>query len=401
MLVRCANFYIQVLFLSFFFVISHHKTINMKHQYFTLGLNKLPFTPDCNQIIYVEGRHDEEVNRLIQKNFLFIRKCFEKMSFDFCYIPYLKQDLTSGERLHYTAPYAKCSREADFMINDNFILDYMVHPENHDKIPPSLLYYHPSLWNYAYTDAEEQFRGIQISASSFEGDEGLSIVLEAILRDVNNHHEKERLRFHKVTEPDIVAEDGSEEDDDGILYRSCDYWDFDADDLFDEESKVLIKEIQDRVDKLKTKGIEGPIIDAIFKNRKQKLSKLRITKDFRIFLSDYFGMEISMTPLPKAVFLLFLKHPEGIMFSYLPDFRDELLDIYKKIKGPFINELSARQSIEDVTNPLSNSINEKCSRIREAFISKFNDPLAHYYYIDGKRGEAKKIILPRTLVVWE
>jgi len=61
----------------------------------------------------------------------------------------------------------------------------------------------------------------------------------------------------------------------------------------------------------------------------------------------------------------------------------------------------ALQSIEDVTNPLLNSINEKCARIRAAFIGEFDDYMAKYYYIDGKRGEPKKISLPRDLVVWE
>ena len=59
------------------------------------------------------------------------------------------------------------------------------------------------------------------------------------------------------------------------------------------------------------------------------------------------------------------------------------------------------QSIEDVTNPLLNSINEKCARIRGAFVGQFDDHLARHYYIDGLRGEAKKIALPRDLVVWE
>ena len=198
-----------------------------------------------------------------------------------------------------------------------------------------------------------------------------------------------------------MANFAKEEDSDGILYRCGDDWLYDADDAFDEESKRLIDEIKERVEKLKVKGIESPIIEAIFRDQKRKLSQLHITKDFRIYLGDYFGMEITMTPLPKAVFLLFLKHPEGIMFSYLPDFREELMDIYRKLKGPFFNEASARQSIEDVTDPLSNSINEKCSRIREAFIGKFDDSLARYYCVDGKRGEPKKIALPRTLVRWD
>ena len=373
----------------------------MEQSFFTLGLKELPFEPDCNQIIFIEGQHDEEVNRHIRQNFHTIRETFAKQHFDFCYIPFLKYDLTHGERLHYTAPYAKSARDVDFMVNDNFILDYMIHPESREMIPPSLLFYHPACWNSKYSEAEEQFRGIQITTESFEGDESLSKVLEDIISFINERSQSlSQIDFHIDIDPEM-ANFAKEEDSDGILYRCGDDWLYDADDAFDEESKRLIDEIKERVEKLKVKGIESPIIEAIFRDQKRKLSQLHITKDFRIYLGDYFGMEITMTPLPKAVFLLFLKHPEGIMFSYLPDFREELMQIYRKLKGPFFNEASARQSIEDVTDPLSNSINEKCSRIREAFIGKFDDSLARYYYVDGKRGEPKKIALPRTLVRWD
>ena len=378
---------------------------------YTLGLKKLPFEPDWNQIIYIEGQHDEVVNDLIKRNFHAIRECFAARNYDFCYIPYLKHDLVTGERLHYNAPYAKSSREADFMVNDNFILDYMIHPENREKIPPSLLYCHPNCWNNNYLEAEIQFRGIKITASSFDEDEGLKKVLNDIIHDIYRQ-EDSPIKFHKVTKEEpkddkksasIVCESLSldETEDDNVLFRLDDDWDFDADYHFDAESKTLIQEIRERVEKLEQKGVDSYLIEMLFKNRKRKLSRLHITKDYRIYLPDYFGMEIRMTPLPKAVFLLFLKHPEGIMFSYLPDFREELMEIYKKIKGPFFNYESAQKSIEDVTDPLSNSINEKCSRIREAFVCQFDDHLARHYYIDGLRGEAKKIALSRDLVVWE
>jgi hypothetical protein len=61
----------------------------------------------------------------------------------------------------------------------------------------------------------------------------------------------------------------------------------------------------------------------------------------------------------------------------------------------------ALQSIDDVTNPTLNSINEKCARIRAAFLSQFDEYMAKSYYVDGLRGEVKKIALPRSLVVWE
>ena len=105
-----------------------------------------------------------------------------------------------------------------------------------------------------------------------------------------------------------------------------------------------------------------------------------------------------MEPLTKAVYLLFLNHPEGIVFKDLPSYRNELAEIYGKLRPGGLSE-RALQSIEDVTNPLLNSINEKCARIRGAFVGQFDDHMARHYYIDGRRGEAKKISLPRELVV--
>lgn len=131
-----------------------------------------------------------------------------------------------------------------------------------------------------------------------------------------------------------------------------------------------------------------------------KLSKLTITKDYAIILSDYDNKEVKMEPLVKAVYLLFLKHPEGIAFKQLPDYRQELIDIYNDLRPLGLNKRSL-QSIEDVTNPLLNSINEKCSRIRATFYAEVDTSLADQYCIVGKSGEAKKIILPHDLVVWE
>lgn len=130
-----------------------------------------------------------------------------------------------------------------------------------------------------------------------------------------------------------------------------------------------------------------------------KISRLSIAKDGTILLTDY-QKEIKMEPIVKATYLLFLKHPEGIVFKHLPDYRKELADIYQMIKPLGLNE-RALQSIEDVTNPLLNSINEKCSRIRAAFQAEVDPSLLEQYIITGKSGEAKKIALPRHLVVWE
>lgn len=130
-----------------------------------------------------------------------------------------------------------------------------------------------------------------------------------------------------------------------------------------------------------------------------KVSRLTIAKDCTILLTDY-QKEVKMEPIVKAIYLLFLNHPEGIAFKYLPDYRKELADIYQQIK-PFGLTEKAIRSIEDVTNPLLNSINEKCSRVRAAFLPEIDATLLEQYIITGKSGEPKKIALPRELVVWE
>lgn len=110
--------------------------------------------------------------------------------------------------------------------------------------------------------------------------------------------------------------------------------------------------------------------------------------------------KIRLAPLDKAIYLLFLRHPEGINFSYLPDYRNELMEIYKKMM-PYRTTANMLKSIEDVTDPTQNSINEKCARIKRAFVEHFGNYRANTYCITGQRGDVKKIVLDRAFVYWE
>ena len=161
---------------------------------------------------------------------------------------------------------------------------------------------------------------------------------------------------------------------------------------------VLFDEVKERIQKLRNSGISESRIASLFYCERPLLS-LTINKNYRIFLGDN-RIEVRMEPLVKAIYLLFLSHPEGIVFKDLPDYRGELTKIYAEVRPWGLSE-RALHSIEDVTNPLLNSINEKCSRIRAIFQGEVDASLLDQYIIIGKSGEAKKIALPRDLVVWE
>ena len=161
----------------------------------------------------------------------------------------------------------------------------------------------------------------------------------------------------------------------------------------------IVQQMQECAHQLLEMGMnEDEIRENLFSSR--QIQDLVITKNGDIELAGWSATKIKLSPLDKAIYLLFLRHPEGINFSYLPDYREELMGIYKKLMN-YRTTTTMRKSVEDVTDPTKNSINEKCARIRRAFIDVLGNYLASSYYITGNRGEAKKIVLDRGFVHWE
>jgi len=161
---------------------------------------------------------------------------------------------------------------------------------------------------------------------------------------------------------------------------------------------VLLDEVKERLQLLQNSGLSVKSIASLL-HGDMPLLKLFVSRDFRICLGEERN-EVRMEPIVKAVYLLFLRHPEGIMFKYLSNYRDELTNLYALLRPNGLTN-RAKQSIEDITNPLSNSINEKCSRIKAVFMREVDESIVEQYVITGERGEAKKITLPRDLVEWE
>ena len=162
---------------------------------------------------------------------------------------------------------------------------------------------------------------------------------------------------------------------------------------------ILLDEVKEKVRKLKAYGVDDAEIVAAM-NEEELFPQLVVTEDYKVVLANGADTEVKMEPLVKAVYLLFLSHPEGIVLKCLPDYRKELTNLYLLLR-PYSMTDRVIQSIEDVTNPMLNSINEKCARIRKLFSEILPKSVARYYAISGKRGEAKKIDLVRANVVWK
>ena len=159
------------------------------------------------------------------------------------------------------------------------------------------------------------------------------------------------------------------------------------------------------------RAIGAPLLEELrVEAAKAKLSRLLITKDYRFVLVDYDNTEVELQPVHKAVYLLFLAHPEGIEFKRLADYREELTQYYMAT-AKMMDKEKIVEGVEHLVNPLDNAINEKCSRIKKAFLELMDEYRASYYIISGHTQKRiagssriwyerlKVITLPRELVV--
>ena len=162
----------------------------------------------------------------------------------------------------------------------------------------------------------------------------------------------------------------------------------------------------DRKDLL-LRAIGVPLLEELrLEAAKGRLSRLVITEDYRFVLVDY-HQEVELQPVHKAVYLLFLAHPEGIEFKRLAEYRDELTDYYLKT-ARLMDREKIMEGVEHLVNPLDNAINEKCSRIKKVFLELLDEYTASYYFISSHTKKhiggrvwyerLKVITLPRELV---
>ena len=361
-------------------------------------------------LIYIEPRYNEEFNQVIAKNYDFIVDSFNLYDIPFVYLPKLLTDSHFNKVLSYNQPHLK-KQHHDYSDKLYHVISNSL---NLNLDTPALIFLSEN------GKVEHQFD--LTSPKVFTASNSLSLFAKHInntihppINEANSIKEFSDIRFRKVVKEDFFessfdrAFDISEEKDslDRPLIKESTLDAFKkkkktADELFEEEAFKIPDDLQQQIEELSQAGYLSHLIKYLemLQQTTRRLSRLKITSDYRIYLMDYEMKEVVMSPLPKALYLLFLNHPEGISFKELPDYRAELMEIYKNISLRE-NPIKARRSIRKLTDPLDNSVHEKCSRIRAAFLSVVAEDIAQNYYIRGDRGEAKKISLNRELVIYD
>lgn len=128
--------------------------------------------------------------------------------------------------------------------------------------------------------------------------------------------------------------------------------------------------------------------------------ELYIDKKYNIRMGVADGQILQLRPLVKTLFILFLRHPEGILLKHRDDYRTELEEIYSTINpNTFREDVKAR--VARLVDLEDNSFSEKASVLNARLEELLPEGIAGDYQIQGYNGCPRKIRLNPLLVHWE
>lgn len=336
-------------------------------QIYRIGFRDLPFLPEMNQVIYAENAYDEKVNRFIKDNYEEFVAEFKKRNLEFVYLPlYFNAEIE--DKIRYNAPYIT---EYD-ALSSSYILDFMLRLENKPHITPSLLFYPKAIIN------EWVFSALYINNINAK----VCDVVQQVCDGIALAREDDEVRFRRCVDNDNIYIMGDDEPEE-----------------FSVEVIEILDNLQETIKSLRLKGIALGAIHK-FIDKQEPVSPLVITEDLRLFLPEYNNIEIKLSAQKKALYFLFLNHPEGIVLQHLDKYHNELINYYKQSNNGVLTPKMV-ESIKKLETYGNNQLHVVIARIREAFCTKFDERLARNYFISGEKGQPYCIPLDPDLIRWE
>ena len=158
------------------------------------------------------------------------------------------------------------------------------------------------------------------------------------------------------------------------------------------ELLVLMEKVQKRLTELGVRAEAAPVDDTQI--------NLFIDKKFTIRMDCPDGRVIPLRPLVRSLFILFLRHPEGILLKQRDLYREELEQIYSVI-SPNTAQEDVQARIGRMVNLQDNSFSEKASVLNARLEALLPQRMADRCKIRGSNGHIRRISLPPLWIHWE
>lgn len=333
-------------------------------------------------ILYVEENFNPMINKFIVENYDQIVKAFsEDFHINFLYLPYVLKDQAYIEQLQYNHPTFDPSQLNDSNVSD--IYRDLIDSEGKTGIGCALLSY----------DDEKSEKSDFADKLNVEGD-----LLPQFKRVAHNSREFTIDKAERV---------GSASSFMGFVTKTQ------YEVLKDELQELFAGDYQTYLDKIEKgafKNINNVCSGLIGLNNhlqqnSETLSRLKISGrkgNYTITLTDITtpggSRVVKMSPLPMTLLIFFLNRPNGMKLSELQNHISVLNKIYCELSKSMSGSNHISTTIMNLVDSNQNSIHENVSLLKRAFVEVMTPLTASNYYINGSKGEIRKITLPRDLI---
>ncbi len=138
-------------------------------------------------------------------------------------------------------------------------------------------------------------------------------------------------------------------------------------------------------------GCESPEINV------SKPNTIIVKSNFDIYFPEI-DMILELSAIRKALYIFFLKRSEGVVLKQLSEHKDELKQIYVKIR-PGVE--AADKPINNLFDLKSPTLNANLSEINKAIKILLKNTDSAPYLISGEKTKAYSVKIPRDLVTFE
>lgn len=378
-------------------------------------LDVLPVNMTTHHIIYMEKEYDEDVNLFIQSHYSEIRNHFKERNFEFCYFPrmteselwdFVKEDFLPKGHL----PLSSMALKSTLMYDCLFAFD----KENAVIPSSSLLFCTRDPNGEPYTESIYRMLSLDMSSQWYLKND-FSNLLEDICHYLahnpdmpyDSEEEAERLFMDpeflaSLPEPDFDNFNQDEEDREMAL-------DFEEGSLRHNIS-MLREETEEKVRQMNLLGHDSIYRFSLIRGYDEEAHypSLYIKKDFSIIISDcvdYIRIDLK-DAIHKAVYLLFLRHQEGIRYEEIYKYREEIIRIYKIFKPSYKGSGGGQKTVDNLiscTEGYPQNLVQKISRINGRIIKQIgNKKIAEGYIIqDVGDGLRQVAIANQKGVIWQ
>ena len=299
--------------------------------YITEELTKLPFTLYDGDIIYCENEYDENLNRYIQMHYHEICTHFKSRGFEFIYFPRLDKNLVI-EIMHHLYP--ECQNLPAEHISLKTSCMYELLPEKVKKeIQCPCFIYSSAVLN------EDEFKehnwGLLVdiyflgNPDSIYDTNNLSGLLDQLEEDhyfefEYDGQDEPTPQEYKIMERGYYCDNKTMEESESEIQESLQ-------NNRSKKIKAMIKDINDKIHELNKLDPDSSVYRYYLKRGMSSFttySDIKVNKRYQIELPD----EKIIMPFPaqmRALYLLYLNHPEGINYLNVEECREELLQWYK------------------------------------------------------------------------